>query len=354
MQTKTKIIATLGPASSDEGTIRLLIEQGVNVFRLNFSHGDFDSHLQRLQTINKIRETLPFSVAVMGDLCGPKIRLGDVADEPVIVEEGDQIILTNKPEMYPDKKFVFTTNYPALTQDVEPGDRVLIDDGQIALGVSDKNRNSLTCRVMVGGPISSRKGINLPDSDVSTPAITKRDWECVDWAIQNNLDYLALSFVRNAEEITTLKNYINGRESSIRVVSKIEKPQAIENLEEILKASDAALIARGDLGVEMPLEELPLLQKRITARCRKLGKPVIVATQMLQSMIDCPVPTRAEVSDVANAIMDYTDAIMLSGETAVGKYPIMAVKTMSRICKATEKYLDDADQERPTFETKDY
>ncbi|MHC5083620.1 MAG: pyruvate kinase, partial [Planctomycetota bacterium] len=261
--------------------------------------------------------------------------------------EGDEIILTTGT---PDLPNAFDTNYPAIINDVQQGQRILIDDGQIALCVAETLADRLVCRVIVEGPLHSHKGINLPDSDVSAPAITDRDWQCVDWAIEHQLDYLALSFVRTADEVNELKTYLKQKDSPIHVVSKIEKPQAIEHLEDILHASDAALVARGDLGVEMDLAKVPLIQKRITADCRRLGKPVIVATQMLQSMITAPVPTRAEVSDVANAIIDYTDAVMCSGETAVGSYPVETVRAMSRICEVTEDFLDHSKQVRPRME----
>ena len=357
---KTKIIATLGPASSGGEVMEALVEAGVNVFRLNFSHGTLESHKSLLETINQIRSSSAHGLAVMGDLCGPKIRTGIIEYEQQApdggperrgnpsLRTGEEVII--QPNLEKGTPYRFGTNYESFSQDVKPGDRVLIDDGQIELIVVRAENDKKICRVQVGGFVSSHKGINLPDTEVSTSSITARDWQCADWAIENKLDYLALSFVRSAAEILELKNYLQEKGSPIKVVAKIEKPQAVEHLENIVQASDAVLVARGDLGVEMDLAQVPLIQKKITKLCRLLGKPVIVATQMLQSMIEAAVPTRAEVSDVANAIMDFTDAVMLSGETAVGKYPRQAVQTIRRIAGNTEAYLDEHSEPRPSIQ----
>ena len=346
---KTKIVATLGPASDRGETIKALIDNGTDVFRLNFSHGSLDKHAALLETINGIRTQHRHAIAVMGDLCGPKIRTGGIDPEGQILNSGDELVI--QPGLEMGTATHFGTNYPYLARDVEIGHRVLIDDGQISLKVTDKKKEQIICHVLVGGPLHSHKGINLPDSKVSAASITERDWQCVEWAVEHQLDYLAMSFVRTAEEIDQLKSYLRKAGSPVKVVSKIEKPEALDNLESIIQASDAVLVARGDLGVEMDLAQVPLYQKRITQLCRRLGKPVIVATQMLQSMIDAPVPTRAEVSDVANAIIDFTDAVMLSGESAVGKYPIEAVRTIVRIARVTEAFMDESDVPRPKIET---
>jgi pyruvate kinase len=345
---KTKILATVGPACSNQKAITALIENGVDVFRMNFSHGDLNEHASMLKAINQARDSFSHSIGVIGDLCGPKIRVGKI-DPPQELAEGDEVIISDSNNARTIHNF--TTNYPDLINDLEVGQRILINDGVISLGVSRKENDKLVCQVLVGGLLSSKKGINLPDTKVSSPAITDRDWQCADWAIENNLDYLALSFVRSADEINHLKDHIKKAGSSIKVISKLEKPEAIDNLEEIIHASDAVMVARGDLGVEMDFAEVPLIQKRVTSLCRRLGKPVIIATQMLQSMIDNPTATRAEASDIANAIMDFTDAVMLSGETAVGKYPLEAVRTICRIAKVTEKYLDESNEPRPKIET---
>jgi pyruvate kinase len=360
---KTKIIATLGPATTHTENIKALIDSGVNVFRLNFSHGSLEEHADVLDTINKLRSESSHTLAVMGDLCGPKIRTSQIEHSQKSsyegperrgnpgLKKGDEVVIV--PNMETGTINRFGTNYEHFNRDIQPGDRVLIDDGQIELRVIDKDDNQTTCTVIVGGFIQSHKGINLPDTKVSTPSITERDWECAAWAVEHQLDYLALSFVRSAEEINHLKKYLRDQGSPIKIISKIEKPEAIENLESIVHVSDAVLVARGDLGVEMDLAQVPLIQKQITKMCRRLGKPVIVATQMLQSMIEAPVPTRAEVSDVANAIMDFADAVMLSGETAVGKYPIEAVRTIKQIAHNTEAFMDEHCSPRPQIETDD-
>jgi len=335
---KTKIIATLGPSCEGAGVIEALIDKGVDVFRLNFSHGTLDEHDKRLETVNAARHRHSQMTAVLGDLCGPKIRTGPVEPEGRILNVGDEVRIVSGSQ--PGTANRFGTNYEHFNQDVGIGHRIFIDDGQITLNVVGRDGEDLLCTVVDGGPLYSHKGINLPDTMIRKPSITEFDWECVDWAIKRNLDFLALSFVRSADEINQLKEYIRKAGAEIKVVAKIETPQALAHLESIVEASDAVLVARGDLGVEMDLAELPLLQKRITKMCRHYGKPVIVATQMLQSMIENPTATRAEVSDIANAVMDYTDAVLLSGETAVGKYPVKAAEMIERIAKVTEGYLD--------------
>ncbi|MBN1124030.1 MAG: pyruvate kinase [Sedimentisphaerales bacterium] len=333
---KTKIVATLGPSSNTPERIAPLIEAGVDVVRLNFSHGDLAQHEVTLSAVRSVCHD-DVIVAVMGDLCGPKIRTSQIDPDGVMLEVGQEITII--PGLETGNAEAFGTNYDQFARDVKLRDRIFIDDGRIALHVVDITDGQVRCRVDIGGHLKSRKGINLPDSQLSTPSITERDWSFVDWAIENDLDYLALSFVRSAEDVLRLKEYIQKKESSIKVVSKIETPQAIGDLENIVKASDVVLVARGDLGVEMLLEEVPLLQKRITHLCRQHGKPVIVATEMLQSMITQPGPTRAEVSDVSNAVLDLADAVMLSGETAVGQYPVEAVEMMNRINRTTEQFL---------------
>ena len=335
---KTKIIATLGPSCAEAGILDAMIDNGVDVFRLNFSHGTLDQHDKLLETLNAARSRHHQMTAVLGDLCGPKIRTGRIEPEGQILYAGDKVSIV--PGNQVGTAHRFGTNYEHFNQDVEIGHRVFLDDGQITLNVVGRDGEDLVCEVVDGGTLSSRKGINLPDTRIRIPSITEFDWQCVDWAIKRNLDFLALSFVRSADEINQLKEYIRKAVADIKVVAKIETPQALAHLEPIVNASDAVLVARGDLGVEMDLAEVPLIQKRITKMCRDCGKPVIVATQMLQSMIQSPTATRAEVSDVANAIMDFTDAVMLSGETAVGKYPVKAAQTIERIARVTEAYLD--------------
>jgi pyruvate kinase len=321
-----------------------MIDNGVDIFRLNFSHGTLEAHAQLLENLNAVRAEHSHTTAVIGDLCGPKIRIGRIQPDGEVLETGDEVIIIRSEEQGNVNRF--GTNYEFFSKDVENGHRIFIDDGQIALRVIRKDEEQTVCEVLIGGALHSRKGINLPDTNVSIPSITERDWECVDWAVQHKVDFLALSFVRSSDEINQLKDYLDKAGAGIKVVAKIETPQALTHLESIIKASDAVLVARGDLGVEMDLAEVPVLQKRITQSCRRFGKPVIVATQMLQSMIENPVATRAEVSDVANAIMDLADAVMLSGETSVGKYPVKAAQTIRRIAGVTEKYFHQDERTR--------
>lgn len=335
---KTKIVATMGPACQDAAVIEALIQSGVTIFRLNFSHGTLDDHHALLTTLNEVRRRYPQTTAVMGDLCGPKIRTSVIQPEGEPLTPGQDVVILSGNQ--PGTTHCFGTSYERFIQDVHPGHRVMIDDGNIALQIVSRESDRLLARVIQGGPMHSRKGINLPDSQVSIPSVTAKDWECAAWALAHGLHYLALSFVRTADDVREVKEYLRRHNSDIKVIAKIEKPQAINQLEAIIKASDALLIARGDMGVEMDLAQVPLLQKRITRLCRQHGRPVIVATQMLQSMIEQASPTRAEVSDVANAILDLTDAVMLSGETSVGKYPVEAARWMQRVAKNTEAYLD--------------
>lgn len=315
---------------------------------MNFSHGTFDGHAAVLEHINTARGEFTHAIAVMGDLSGPKIRTG-LVEEGTLLAEGREVAISVG-DLIGTAGHI-TTSYADFVGDVQPGQRILLDDGRLVLGVVSKTADRVRCKVLVGGPLSSRKGINLPDTKLSTPAITEKDWRCVDWAIEQKLDYLALSFVQQADEVRTLKDYLREKGSTIQVVAKIEKPLAVANIEAIINAADAIMIARGDMGVEMDLAQVPLVQKKITALCRHFGKPAIVATQVLQSMIENAAPTRAEASDISNAVMDLTDALMLSGESAIGRYPLEAVKTLSHISRTTEAFLDASDGPRPTVDT---
>ena len=345
MITKTNIVATLGPSCSRPELIKAMIDNGVNVFRLNFSHGTLDEHVKMLEVLNAFRASHHDTIAVMGDLCGPKMRIGSINPEGQMLDVGDEVSIIGSEETGTASRF--GTNYKHFHEDVGVGDRVFVDDGQILMRVVRQNDTETVGRVIVGGPLYSNKGINLPDTEVRAPSITQRDWQCVDWAIEHELDFLALSFVRSAREIRELRDYLHQAGADIGLVAKIEKPQALNHLDDIILSSDITLVARGDLGVEMDCAEVPLIQKKITQMCRHFGKPVVVATQMLQSMIDSPTATRAEVSDVANAIMDFTDAVMLSGETAIGRYPLQATQTIARIARVTEAYLEQSDAARP-------
>jgi pyruvate kinase len=335
---KTKIVATLGPACSDAAAILSLIERGVDVFRINFSQGTLDQHVVYLDALNQAREKTGQIVALMGDLCGPKIRTGRMTPDAQTVKPGEFVTIEAGYEQ--GNVHHFDTNYEHFVTDVRVGHRVFIDDGKVALKVIQQDERKVVCEVILGGVLKTRKGINLPDTVVSAPSITDYDWQCARWAVTHDIEFLALSFVRSVDDINALRAFLNKADSEIRIVAKLETPQAIQNQKEIILASDAALVARGDLGVEMDLASVPLMQKEITQFCRDQGKPVIVATHMLQSMIDSPTATRAEVSDIANAIMDFTDAVLLSGETAIGQYPDRTIDMINNIASVTEVYLD--------------
>ena len=338
---RTKIVATMGPACGSPEMLFSLFEAGVDVCRLNFSHGTLDEHLLMLRNIREAAARWDQPIAVLGDLGGPKIRLGKISDQngcggcPIKV--GDELVIQRQPCVGEGMRV--SSTYPSLIDDVQIGHRVLIEDGMLRFVCTEKNYNELRCRCLAGGVLKSSKGINLPNSAVAVPSITDRDWECVDWAIENDLDYLALSFVRKAEELQLLREHLVNKGANIHLIAKIEKAEALREIDAILDASDGLMVARGDLGVELDVAQVPIIQKDLVRRCRTAGKPVIVATQMLQSMIEQPSPTRAEVSDVANAIFDGTDAVMLSGETSVGRFPAGAVLTMAHIAEQTENYL---------------
>lgn len=348
---RTKIIATMGPACGDVETILRLLQAGVDVCRLNFSHGDLDGHLLMLRKIREAAARHDHPVAVLGDLGGPKIRLGKIADQGgtggLPINVGDELIIQRAVIEGRDGRV--SSNYQHLVDDVGIGDRVLIEDGMLRFVCTDKNFNELRCQCTIGGILKSQKGVNLPNTAVNIPSITDRDWQCVDWAIENDLDYIALSFVRSADDIHLLRQHLRNKVSSIHLIAKIEKSEAVKAIDGILEASDGLMVARGDLGVEMDVAEVPIIQKDLIRRCQAAGKPVIVATQMLQSMVEQASPTRAEVSDVANAIFDGTDAVMLSGETSVGKFPIGAVHTMAHVAEVTEAYLDQTVGREPAL-----
>ncbi|MGC9259220.1 MAG: pyruvate kinase [Phycisphaerae bacterium] len=332
---RTKTVITMGPACATAEVFSQLVQTGVSVVRLNFSHGDLAQRAEFLAVARSGSHHPP--LAIMGDLCGPKIRLGKVTEGGIAVGKGDVIAIQRAPILGQNK--LLSSNYPGLVDDVRVGQSILIDDGYIRATVIAKETDIVRCRIVAGGTIQSNKGINLPHTRLSIPSITENDWRDIDWAIEHQLDYLALSFVRCAEDVQSVRRYLESKKSDIDLVAKIEMPQAIDDLSAILDSSDAVLVARGDMGVEMELTSVPLLQKNIVDAAHAAGKPVIVATQMLQSMVDNPTPTRAEVSDVANAILDGADAVMLSGETAVGKYPLEAVQTLRDIADKTERYI---------------
>lgn len=339
---RTKILATMGPAVANPETLYALFEAGVDICRLNFSHGELAGHGETLKLIRDTAARFSHPIAVLGDLCGPKIRLGQVTDAgaggmPIAV--GDEVTVQRDPVVGLDHRVSCTLD--TFVDDVQIGHRVLIEDGLLRFVVTDKSRDEVKLRCMTSGVLKSSKGINLPNTVVNVPSITDKDWECVDWAIANELDYLALSFVRRADDLKLLRGHLQYKKAvDIALIAKIEKSEALGVLDSIIEASDGLMVARGDLGVEMDLAQVPIIQKDIIRRCQKAGKPVIVATQMLQSMINEATPTRAEVSDIANAIFDGTDAVMLSAETSVGKFPVVAVHTMAHVAEVTEQYLD--------------
>ncbi len=331
---RTKIVATLGPATSSEENIAALVRSGVDVTRFNFSHGDQNMHLKNANVVRQTAHEMGRNVAILQDIQGPKIRTGEV-------EGGTELVAGNRVTIaagdFLGDASRLSTSYDALAEDVKPGHRLLIDDGLIGLRVESIDGRDVVCEVLEGGPVSSHKGLNFPDSNLSIKGLTPKDVEDLRFGMEEiQPDWVAVSFVRTGDEVREVKERVKEFGGNAPVISKIEKHEAIENIEDIIHASDGIMVARGDLAVELSAERVPIEQKRMVARCRRLGKPVIVATQMLDSMIRNPRPTRAEVSDVANAIFDRTDAVMLSGETAVGRYPIQSVQEMERICRAAE------------------
>lgn len=333
---RAKIVATLGPATSSYEQIRAIIDAGVDVARMNLSHGTYDVHEGVYQNVRKAANDSGRAVAVLVDLQGPKIRLGKFEGGPYELAEGDIFKITTD-EIVGNKEICGTT-FKGLPQDVKPGDFLLIDDGKVRVQVVETDGVVVTTKVVVAGPVSNNKGINLPGVAVNVPALSEKDEADLRWGLELGADLIALSFVRNAADITRVHEIMDEVGRRVPVIAKIEKPQAVDHLEEIIEAFDAIMVARGDLGVELPLEAVPIVQKQAIEIARRLAKPVIVATQMLESMIHSPVPTRAETSDVANAVLDGADAVMLSGETSVGEYPVITVQTMARIVESTEQH----------------
>jgi pyruvate kinase len=331
---KTKIVATIGPASNSKEMLRALAKEGVDVFRLNFSHGSHADHQKVIDFVREINGELGTHIALLQDLQGPKIRVNEM--QPGIeIKAGDAITITTK-EVLGNQELV-STSYEGLPKDVKVGDMILIDDGKIELKVKEVRATEVMCTVVYGGPLKSRKGINLPYSKVSAPSLTDKDYEDLEFGLKNKVDWVALSFVRKATDIEILRAVIDRFKSNTRIIAKIEKPEALENIDSIIEATDAIMVARGDLGVEIWMEEVPMVQKMLVEKCNEASKPVIVATQMMESMIENPRPTRAETNDVANAVLDGADALMLSAETAAGKYPIEVIRSMVRTIGSVEK-----------------
>ena len=334
-----KIVCTIGPASENYETLKAMAEAGMNVGRLNFSHGDYESHEKKLKLMRRVERGTKKPIAALLDTKGPEIRTGHMQNGEINLVQGEKIILSSCSEAFegtPEKVWV---NYGLLAKEVKPGQNIYIDDGALNLEVEKVEGDDVHCKIIVGGPLKNTKGINLPGADITLPALSEKDKQDIAWGIQHGMEFLAVSFVKTRQDILEVRRLIQSYGGNIKVLAKIETRQAVDNIEEIVDSVDGVMVARGDLGVEIPTEDVPLVQKKIIEMCRVRGKVVIVATQMLDSMIRNPRPTRAEASDVANAVLDGTDAVMLSGETASGNYPVQAVATMRQIVDRAEKEL---------------
>jgi len=352
---KTKIVATLGPATRKRETIKKMMEAGVDVFRINFSHADYEDVSERVQMIRELSDKYGHNTAILGDLQGPKLRVGRMKEE-VVVHPGDRIVFSTEKEFEGTKDRVYM-NYQRFPQDVKKGERVLLDDGKLMFEVMKTDgKNEVEAKVIQGGPLKSRKGVNLPNTNISLPALTEKDVKDAIFAIGQNVDWIALSFVRHAEDLKELQAIINEHsDHKIPIIAKIEKPEAVVNIDKIVAYCDGLMVARGDLGVEIPAEEVPLIQKKLVLRAKKARIPVIIATQMMETMISSLTPTRAEVNDVANSVMDGADAVMLSGETSVGQYPVQVIQKMASILKNVEDSdLIQVPQDPPHIRTKRY
>jgi pyruvate kinase len=333
---KTKIIATVGPACNTYEKLSALVQEGVNVFRLNFSHGTHEAHKAVIDHIRRINKDLSCHIAILADLQGPKLRVGEVENNALPFEMGDEFLFVNEP-CIGTKDSVYIS-YPNFYDDVRVGEKILIDDGKIEVVVTElTGDHKVRVKVTVPGVLSSKKGINLPDTKISLPSLTEKDLRDLDFIVTQDIDWVALSFVRRPEDVTDLRRIINDKGCTAKIISKIEKPEALEHLREVILASDAVMVARGDLGVELPLEQVPMIQKNIVSKCIHRAKPVIIATQMMESMLDRTRPNRAEITDVANAVLEGADAVMLSAETATGQYPELVIRTMVSIINEVEK-----------------
>lgn len=336
VQKRTKIVATLGPASTNKDTLSKMIALGVDVCRLNFSHGSQEDHQNAIKTIRQIIDESNVPISILADLQGPKIRIGKMKEGGALLVNGEKVTITTN-EQIGDEKHIYIT-YDNFPNDVSENEIILLDDGKIQLRVLSSNQKDIVeCEIVHGGVLTSRKGVNLPNTKISIPSLTEEDIDNLNFALSFDVEWVAMSFVRTAADIELLRKHIKEQNKTARIIAKIEKPEAIENIDAIIEASDGIMVARGDLGVEMPMEEVPGLQKIIVQKCRDASKPVIIATQMLESMITTPRPTRAEVNDVANSVLDGADAVMLSGETSVGEFPEIVIETMSKVITHVEK-----------------
>lgn len=348
MKRRTKIVCTIGPASEKQSTMKAMMKAGMDVARLNFSHGTHQSHTKLIQALRKTSDKIDEPVTIIGDLQGPKIRIGELPEDGIELEDKALIEFSTAVDEYDEEEDLIPVTYDKLHTDVEKGDHILIDDGLIDVRVTSIKKKTIRAKVVTGGTVTSHKGMNFPDTELGLSSLTRKDRNDVMFAVKQGVDWLALSFVTTPKDVKTLRRLVKRStkkdQETPRIMVKIEKREAIENFDEILEEVDGVMVARGDLGIEIPAEEVPVHQKEIIEKCRTAGKPVIVATQMLDSMIDNPRPTRAEVSDVSNAVMDHTDAVMLSGESAVGKYPVKAVEAMAEaIGEAEASPFDDID-----------
>lgn len=334
---KTKIVATIGPVSANKEVLKGMIKNGLDVVRLNFSHGTHEDHKKVVDFVREIDAELGTNTSLLADLQGPKLRVGEMENGSVDLVVGQTITISTTKQIGTNK--VIYTNYKEFAQDVKSGERVLLDDGKIVMTILSTNgKDTVECEVVQGGPLSSKKGLNLPNTKVSLPSLSEKDLSDLHFALNEDVDWIGLSFVRNAADVKALKEIIFSTEKHAKVVSKIEKPEAVDDIDAIIEETDAVMVARGDLGVEVPLETVPLIQKMIVRKCVERARPVIVATQMMESMVTNMTPTRAEVTDVANAVLDGADAVMLSGETSVGKYPVEAIRMMNNIIGEAEKF----------------
>jgi pyruvate kinase len=349
---KTKIVATIGPASASPEILRRMMQSGMDVCRLNFSHGNYLFYAELIRNIREVSEELGKHTAILADLQGPKMRVGEMQDGPIELVDGSELVITVEPVK--GRPGSVSTSYEQFPKDVKKGELVLLDDGKLRLEVvATDGHTNVTTRVIHGGMLSANKGLNLPNTKISLPCLTEKDKQDLEFALDHDVDWIGLSFVRSARDIIELKGIINAREKQARVVAKIEKPEALDEIDEIIRESDALMVARGDLGVEIPMERVPLVQKDIVRRCLAQHRPVIVATQMMESMITSITPTRAEVNDVANAVLDHADAVMLSAETSVGRFPVEVVQAMNRILLEMETSEAMFNVEQPGLEDND-
>src|ERR1044072_7492573 len=328
---KTKIIATVGPACNTYEKLLALVQEGVNVFRLNFSHGTHEQHREVITHIRRINDSFPFNIAILADLQGPKLRVGEIMDNALQLNTGDEFYFTNDKVVGTKDGGVYIS-YPDFYKDVRIDEKILIDDGKIEVMVTQITAdNRVKVQVLTPGILSSRKGVNLPDTKISLPSLTEKDIKDLDFIISQDIDWVALSFVRRPEDVTGLRELLKEKNSEAKIIAKIEKPEAMNQIREIILASDAVKVARGDLGVELPLQQIPMIQKTIIRKCIHRAKPVIIATQMMESMMDRTRPNRSEITDVANAVLEGADAVMMSGETATGQFPVLVIQTMKKI-----------------------